>query len=91
MSSYETSRLAFTPDAADPDKWWAIDENNVEYCIHPAWDSDLWTCFAQRRVAFDSTTQALGNFAEFEEAAEACDAFDPVEAGLLGGSRFVQF
>ena len=89
MSYYETSRLVFKPDADDPDKWWAIDADNVEYCVsHPlafdGWRADLWAAVAQKRVAFNEVKAALGTYDDFADAAEACDAFDPAAEGLLG-------
>lgn len=71
--------LAFTP-STDTSQWWAIDDDLVEFCIYPmsdvGWDSEMWQCFAQKRVAFNEVKEGIGVYESFEEAVQACEDYD---------------
>lgn len=77
-------QLQFTPDVdSSSNKWWAIDEDNVEFCIYPmsdiGWDSEMWSCIAQKQIAWDEVKHALGTYETFEEAVAVCEEYDTSE------------
>lgn len=78
-----TDDIKFEPDAYVEQMFWAIDDDNVEYCIYMPEDEDIWCAYVQRRVAYNEVRHSLGRFWYFEDAEEACRDFDPVEEGLL--------
>ena len=83
---YEVGRLLFKMDQYDQNKWWAIDEDNIEFCVEhvldPSVPPDTWKAMMQQRVAWDSVSQGLGIYDNFDDACWACAEADTEGFGL---------
>ncbi|RAP50727.1 MAG: hypothetical protein BZ138_06420 [Methanosphaera sp. rholeuAM270] len=77
---YEVGRLVFKKDQFEKDKWWAIDADNIEFCVERvppfAASPDTWKAMMQHRLAWNSVSQGLGAYDSFDEACLACAQAD---------------
>ena len=60
------------------DGWWAIGDDNAEYHVVETDDGSYFST-VQKRVAWNSVSEGIGHFDNFEDALYACDDYVPFD------------